>query len=140
MLCPDGKLNVDLLRKEIASDVSLHDRYRAEDAMKKRAIHSSELVPRCRAQYSINDLTRLPSLPPSSPIALFRSIEYQTSRPKLRGIPQPGIGLAAQAGESGRDVAAVQRWRRRRGRSDSWFHQEPSGQRRSHEQGVQYRV
>lgn len=53
MLCPDGKLNVDLLRKEIASDVSLHDRYRAEDAMKKRAIHSSELVPRCRAQYSI---------------------------------------------------------------------------------------
>ena len=46
VLCPDGKLNVDLLRKEIASDVSLHDRYRAEDAMKKRAIHSSELVPR----------------------------------------------------------------------------------------------
>ena len=51
MLCPDGKLNVDLLRKEIASDVSLHDRYRAEDAMKKRAIHSSESVgARCRAQ------------------------------------------------------------------------------------------
>jgi len=42
MLLPNGKLNVDLLRKEIASDVSLHDRYRAEDAMKKRAIHSSQ--------------------------------------------------------------------------------------------------
>ena len=77
MLRPDGKLNVDLLRKEIASDVSLHDRYRAEDAMKKRAIHSSESVgARCRAQYSIYDSTLLPPLPPFSPIALFRSIVY----------------------------------------------------------------
>lgn len=64
MLRPDGKLNVDLLRKEIASDVSLHDRYRAEDAMKKRAIHSSELV-RCRAYSTLYlrlDSTRLDSL------------------------------------------------------------------------------
>ena len=53
VLRPDGKLNVDLLRKEIASDVSLHDRYRAEDAMKKRAIHSSECWCRCHVQYSV---------------------------------------------------------------------------------------
>ena len=84
MLCPDGKLNVDLLRKEIASDVSLHDRYRAEDAMKKRAIHSSELVPRCRAQYSIYDSTLLPPLPPFSPIVLsfhrLLKIQAKTTR------------------------------------------------------------
>lgn len=42
VLLPDGRLNGDFLRREVASDVSLDDRYRAEDAMKKRAIHSCE--------------------------------------------------------------------------------------------------
>jgi len=44
MLLPDGRLNSDLLRKQVTSDVSLDDRYRAEDAMKKRSIHSCEFL------------------------------------------------------------------------------------------------
>ena len=39
---PDGKLNADLIQKSVQNDVMQEEKYRAEDAMKKRAIHSSE--------------------------------------------------------------------------------------------------
>mmetsp|Transcript_36326 Transcript_36326/g.79075 ORF Transcript_36326/g.79075 Transcript_36326/m.79075 type:complete len:429 (-) Transcript_36326:1143-2429(-) len=39
---PSGALNVDLIQRSVQSDVALEEKYRAEDAMKKRAIHSCQ--------------------------------------------------------------------------------------------------
>lgn len=38
---PDGSLNVSFLERDIAKDLQSHQQYRAEDEMKKRAIHAS---------------------------------------------------------------------------------------------------
>ena len=40
ILTSDGTLNVDLLSKEIAHDLAKDERYKAEDSMKKRAVHT----------------------------------------------------------------------------------------------------
>lgn len=37
----DGTLNVNFLERDIVNDVASHGQYRAEDSMKKRAVHSS---------------------------------------------------------------------------------------------------
>ena len=39
---PDGSLNVDLLSREIQSDLLNNAKYKAEDGMKKRAVTLSE--------------------------------------------------------------------------------------------------
>jgi len=41
-ILPDGSLNVDLLTKEIHSDLARDAKYKAEDGMKKRAVYCSE--------------------------------------------------------------------------------------------------
>lgn len=40
-LLPNGSLNVDLITREISRDLADHAKYRAEDDMKKRAVHTS---------------------------------------------------------------------------------------------------
>lgn len=42
----DGNLDIELLSKEIAGDLSFDSKYRNEDSMKKRAIHASKSVSR----------------------------------------------------------------------------------------------
>ena len=75
VLLPDGRLNTDHLRKEVASDVSLDDRYRAEDAMKKRAIHSCEcciilLFGNCPACFDASPIIRTYSHTVTSPLII----------------------------------------------------------------------
>lgn len=41
---PDGSLNFKVLEREISNDITSHERFRAEDEMKKRAIHISESI------------------------------------------------------------------------------------------------
>lgn len=41
-ILPNGKVNVSLIEREIAQDLSADARYHAEDGMKKRAIHMSK--------------------------------------------------------------------------------------------------
>ena len=41
-ILPDGRVNIEFLQREIASDLSNDARYSAEDGMKKRAVHLSK--------------------------------------------------------------------------------------------------
>lgn len=50
LLRPDGSLNVDFLERNITNEIESHKKYRAEDDMKKRAIHSSKCP---RFEYNI---------------------------------------------------------------------------------------
>jgi hypothetical protein len=43
-ILPDGRVNIDFLQREIASDLSNDARYSAEDGMKKRAVHLSKYL------------------------------------------------------------------------------------------------
>ncbi len=46
-ILPDGSVNVSLLQLEIGQELADETRYAAEDSMKKRAIHMSELIYFC---------------------------------------------------------------------------------------------
>ena len=41
-ILPDGSLNLEFLERDISRDIASNNLYRAEDDMKKRAIHCSE--------------------------------------------------------------------------------------------------
>eukprot|EP00816_Leptocylindrus_hargravesii_P013737 CAMPEP_0196804696 /NCGR_PEP_ID=MMETSP1362-20130617/4368_1 /TAXON_ID=163516 /ORGANISM="Leptocylindrus danicus, Strain CCMP1856" /LENGTH=204 /DNA_ID=CAMNT_0042177165 /DNA_START=51 /DNA_END=662 /DNA_ORIENTATION=+ len=55
----DGNLDVDLLSREIAGDLSFDTKYKNEDSMKKRAIHSSKDYDEFRAFVACSHLKPL---------------------------------------------------------------------------------
>lgn len=60
-ILPNGKVNVSLIQREIAQDLSADARYHAEDCMKKRAIHMSKDYDEFKSFVSCSQLKPVPS-------------------------------------------------------------------------------
>lgn len=91
----DGSLNVSLLEREVNEDIKIYAKSRAEDNMKKKAMHSSQDYDTFRSFLSVSQLRPISARDVSS---LFNgSVSGSSSSFRNRGVHGTAAGAAIQS-------------------------------------------